>query len=534
MSEETDKPAGRKGNSPPGEHRFPVKPVVTETVSDQVARQLKELLESGELTAGERIPSERELAARFGVGRPAVREALRELKAQGLLIAGRGSRGTTVTARPGLDLGFPLGEMVGSGAERLLELMELRVAIEVQAAGLAARRATLSDLRRLASIDVNPRDSQHAESDVAYHRAISEASHNALLRRLSNDLVDLLHEHMPMILDVLYTQPGGAGAVQRQHEVVLEAIRRGDEAGARRAMRQHLDYVTTGLAQLAGSFPPVRLVIANLGGTLLAGPQHLSERTRQVVATVREAGTEVVLASSRPPRLMRRYHEELQLTTPVIACNGALLWDMMANVPLARTPLTPTLARESVAIARDFGAIPNLECDDEWFADRVTERVSENILRSGMLPPYKVGGLEEELQGDRVIAKVFIDVRDLTVEAVQALRLALQRSLAAHVGISESSAGIIDIANSEASKASMAQQLARSQGIPAEQVLALADNDADVTLLRWAGIGIAMGNASPAAKAAADGITSSNLRDGAAEALERWVLERPTGGLGRR
>jgi len=146
----------------------------------------------------------------------------------------------------------------------------------------------------------------------------------------------------------------------------------------------------------------------------------------------------------------------------------------------------------------------------------------------------KVGGLEEELQGDRMVAKVFIDVRDLTVETVQELRLALHRSLAAHVGISESSAGIIDIANSEASKASMAQQLARSQGIPAEQVLALADNDADVTLLRWAGIGIAMGNASPAAKAAADGITSSNLRDGAAEALERWVLERPTGGLRRR
>jgi len=85
-----------------------------------------------------------------------------------------------------------------------------------------------------------------------------------------------------------------------------------------------------------------------------------------------------------------------------------------------------------------------------------------------------------------------------------------------------------------ATKAAMAQQLARSLGIPAEQVLAIGDSDNDVALLRWAGIGIAMGNASPAAKEAADGVTSSNLRDGAAEAMERWVLERPATGLGRR
>lgn len=504
-----------------------LKPVVTETVSAQVARQLKELLDSGDLEPGQRLPSERELAARFGVGRPAVREALRELKAKGLLIAGRGSRGTTVAARSGLDLAFPLGELAGSGAERLVEIMELRVAIEVQAAGLAARRATLNDLRRLASIDVNPRNSNHAESDVSYHRAIADASHNALLRRLSNELVDLLHDHMPLILEVLYTQPGGSGAVQRQHDVVLDAIRRGDEAGARRAMRQHLDYVTTGLAQLAGSFPPIRMVIADLGGTLLAGARHISERTRQVVVTVREAGTDVILASARPPRLMRPYHEELQLNTPVIACNGALLWNMMTNVPLARIPLSPTLAREAVAIAREYEAVANLESDDEWFADRMTDRIAQNLQHWGMQPPDKMGGLDEALQSERIIDKVFIDVHDLTAEAVQAVRAALGRSLAAHVSVTESTAGIIDIVSAEASKAAMAQQLARSQGIPAEQVLALGDSDADVTLLRWAGIGIAMGNATPAAKASADGITSSSLRDGAAEALERWVLERP-------
>jgi hydroxymethylpyrimidine pyrophosphatase-like HAD family hydrolase len=88
--------------------------------------------------------------------------------------------------------------------------------------------------------------------------------------------------------------------------------------------------------------------------------------------------------------------------------------------------------------------------------------------------------------------------------------------------------GLIDVVSREASKAVMAGRLARSLNIPAEQALAIGDHDNDVSLLRWAGMGVAMGNATPAAKAAADGVTSSNLRDGVAEALERWVLEEAT------
>ena len=64
----------------------------------------------------------------------------------------------------------------------------------------------------------------------------------------------------------------------------------------------------------------------------------------------------------------------------------------------------------------------------------------------------------------------------------------------------------------------MAQQLARRMQVPAEQTMAIGDHDSDAALLQWAGIGVAMGNATPAAKAAADVITSSNLRDGVAEA----------------
>ena len=260
-----------------------LKPVVASTISGQVAQQLREMINSGEYKPGDRIPSERELAERLGVGRPAVREALRELKAQGLLLAGRGSQGTVVTVPAGARLAAPLTELVGSGAEHLLDLMELRSAVEIQSAGLAARRATLEDLRTLSGVLPKIDDLGAPEGDVVFHRAIAEATHNTLFRQMTRDLVDILHRHMPAILDVLYTDAGGLAAVRRQHEAVVEAIRQGDEEGAREAMRHHLDYVTRGLSHLAGSNPLIRLVVLDLDGTLLAGPRHISDRTKQVV-----------------------------------------------------------------------------------------------------------------------------------------------------------------------------------------------------------------------------------------------------------
>ena len=502
-----------------------LRPVVASTISGQVAQQLRELINSGEYKPGDRIPSERELSERLAVGRPAVREALRELKAQGLLLAGRGSQGTVVTVPAGARLAAPLTELVGSGAEHLLDLMELRSAVEIQSAGLAARRATLEDLRMLSGVLPKMGELGAPEGDVVFHRAIAEATHNALFRQMTRDLVDILHKHMPAILDVLYGESGGLAAVRRQHEAVVEAIRQGDEEGAREAMRHHLDYVTRGLSHLAGSNPLIRLVVLDLDGTLLAGPRYISERTKQVVTTVKETGVEVVLASARPPRSMRRYHLELGLTTPVIACNGALLWDMVAGIPLRRLPLEPELARELTATGRELGGIVNLDCDDDWFADSMTDVALENLERFGISPPREVGVIDAILESGRPIDKLFLDLRALELPSQVVARSAVSRSFSARARLSETVPGIMDVVSLEASKAVMARRLARSLNIPAEQVMAIGDHDNDVSLLRWAGIGVAMGNATADAKIAADAVTSSNLRDGVAEALERWVLE---------
>ncbi len=513
-----------KDDSPVRTAESRLRPVTPQTVADQVADQLRSLVASGEYKPGDRIPAERELASLLGVGRPAVREALREVKAQGLLVSGRGARGTTVAGLPSPSFGAPLAPLLGKGAERIIELMEVRSAVEIEAAGLAARRATIEDLHGLSVLLTSPGDMVTPDDDMAFHAAIAKATHNPLFERVIQEPADLLHDHMAAVFDAYYKEPGGGIALQQQHDAVRQAIRAGDERKAREAMRHHLDHVARGLAQLVGAGRVMRLVFINLDGTLLSGPRHISERTKRTIANVHEAGVEIVLMSSRPPRGIRPFHQQLGLMTPIIACDGALLWNVRAAAGLAHAAVPAELATEIVALGRDLGLVANIESDDEWFTDHLGNLEPESVLEYEISDPRGVGTVDEVLRAGEPIDKVFFDLRDmedeLAVTAIATIRSVFEGRATVH----ETAPGVIDVLSVEASKAAMAQRLSRRMQIPAEQTMAIGDDDSDVALLRWAGIGVAMGNATPSAKEAADMITSSNLRDGVAEALEQWLL----------
>lgn len=509
-----------------------LEPVQVATLSVQVAQKLRDLLAAGGLLPGDRLPSERDLAERLGVGRPAVREALRELRAHGLLVTGRGRQGTTVAERTGQPtFSLPLAASPETGTATALDLMVYRRAVECEAAALAARRADLDDLRAIARAIPEKRSRLTPEEDAAFHQSVAASCHNQFLEAAVGECNRLLHDQLQVVLAAIYGEPTGPSTIRRQHTAVYEAIKRGDEDTARRSMDAHLAHVTHLLTRLLGEQPRIRMVVSDLDGTLLSGPRHISERTRRALAEVRDAGVHVILASARPPRSMRRYHEALALTAPVIASNGALLWDLHAGIPVARVAMEPELAREITLLGRSLGTIVNLESDDEWFTDRTNERILENIRVFGVPPPDGVGVLDEMLERGEPVDKIFLDLRDLAPEEAETARATVTRAVGQRVNLAETVPGLLDIVAVGASKATMAQRLARSLGVKAEEVLALGDHDNDVSLLRWAGVGVAMGNATPAAKAAADTITSSNLRDGVAEALQRWVLDGRDGRL---
>lgn len=218
-------------------------PISLESRSRQVEQSLLNLLDSGALVTGQRLPSEIELASQFGVSRGTVREAIARLRADGL-VSTKPGRGAVVESRAPLVLrlnSLPYTK----DAESWAHLFELRQMIEIEAAGLAAKRHTAFDL---VAIEVAFADMEEAASmqshasqaDLAFHRALAAATKNLHLLAL----VDFISAKLDHLLEQAWHNSaryvGGPHHAQAEHKVLLNAIRLRDEEGARCAAKNHL------------------------------------------------------------------------------------------------------------------------------------------------------------------------------------------------------------------------------------------------------------------------------------------------------
>ncbi len=210
---------------------------------EEVVGQLRQLIDEGRLKAGDRLPSERELAETFRVSRPSVREAIKTLEQEGLVITRPGS-GTFIAAVDVEAIIQPLASLLSRGKDALIDLFEMRRLVEPGIAALAAERATPADIQRLKEIlqaqeRQIERGTSAVESDAAFHFAIGQATHNAALQRLVSAIVDILE---PVREKSLQTR-GRAHKSLASHREILVAIERHDPELARQAMQQHIEAV---------------------------------------------------------------------------------------------------------------------------------------------------------------------------------------------------------------------------------------------------------------------------------------------------
>jgi DNA-binding FadR family transcriptional regulator len=215
---------------------------------EQVARRLRTLIVDGRLRTGARLPTEASLASELGVSRATVREALRILAAEGLLVATRGARGGTYVTRPSLDFASRLLQTnVALLAElddiTLEELLEARELIEIPAARLAARRRGDEDLDRLAAAipdDAGPRsaDARWA-ANAGFHASLVDAAGNALLAVSALPVFTVLQTGLARAsLSTAFDR-----RIDADHRAIADAIARRDEDGAGEAMASHLAYL---------------------------------------------------------------------------------------------------------------------------------------------------------------------------------------------------------------------------------------------------------------------------------------------------
>jgi GntR family transcriptional regulator, transcriptional repressor for pyruvate dehydrogenase complex len=211
-----------------------------EPVSAEIARKLLDYLLSGVLLPGERLPSERELSRTFGVGRSAVRDALKPLTLLGIIEVRQGDgtylRATESELLPkAVEWGLLLGE------RRAVDLVEARRHIEVALATLAAQRRSeedLRDMRRLLrQMQDAGSDDEFIEADMAFHLRLAEAAGNSVLAGILTNIRSLIQV---WITRVTYAADSVAPSYQ-EHVPIMEAVETGDPAAAAAAMGAHLD-----------------------------------------------------------------------------------------------------------------------------------------------------------------------------------------------------------------------------------------------------------------------------------------------------
>jgi GntR family transcriptional regulator, transcriptional repressor for pyruvate dehydrogenase complex len=215
---------------------------------DLAVSQLREQVLSGQWPVGGRLPAETELAQRLEVGRSTVREAIRALVHAGLLETRQGSGTYVRSVTPGADWEPRLRRAA------VLEAYEVREALEVQAARLAASRRTEADIEvmraRLAERErARGSDASFVEADLAFHRSVVAAAHNPLLAEMFDSFVAVLREALLVIRSDADVQSAVADAA---HARLAAAIEAGDAAAAEQATHEQLDTTAANLRSLIG------------------------------------------------------------------------------------------------------------------------------------------------------------------------------------------------------------------------------------------------------------------------------------------
>ncbi|PKR79352.1 Cof-type HAD-IIB family hydrolase [Halalkalibacillus sediminis] len=264
------------------------------------------------------------------------------------------------------------------------------------------------------------------------------------------------------------------------------------------------------------------LIALDLDGTLLNDKKIVTQRTVQTLNAAREAGHVVMIATGRPFRVSKQYYSQLKLDTPIVNMNGALVhhprnqsWDPI------HSPLPRNVAHDIFETCYNVG-VQNImaEIRDEVFLDQNDEHSLTDFFLEGLDKPATIGRLKDTL--DRDPSSILIHPFD---DRVGQIRDTLDQQHSSIVEHRKWGAPfhVIEIVRSGLHKAIGVQKIAEEYGIPQDRVIAFGDEDNDLEMIEFAGVGVAMNNGIDELKTLANETTLTNHEDGVAHFIEQYL-----------
>jgi Cof subfamily protein (haloacid dehalogenase superfamily) len=262
-----------------------------------------------------------------------------------------------------------------------------------------------------------------------------------------------------------------------------------------------------------------RMLASDLDGTLLGSDDEPSPRTLAALRAAEEAGWIVVLATGRPARFVDPAVASLGVHGIAVCNNGATVYDPVERRIVREVELTRAIALEVVDRLR--GVEPDLIFAADWGLELAAEQAWIDTTPWPVPADTLIGPPEEFITGP--IAKLLANHPTIPSDELAHRTRGLLHDLIEVT--SSTGSGVIEMTARGVSKGSALARVAADLGIGPEAVVAFGDMPNDTEMLRWAGLGVAMGNAHPAVKAAADEVTATNDEDGVALVVERLLAD---------
>jgi Cof subfamily protein (haloacid dehalogenase superfamily) len=264
---------------------------------------------------------------------------------------------------------------------------------------------------------------------------------------------------------------------------------------------------------------PIRMVIADVDGTLVTQEKVLTKRAVEAVLRLHDAGIQFSVTSGRPPRGMAMLIDPLKLTQPLAAFNGGVLIKPDLKTVVDQKFLPAGVPEKVIEAIENHGLDVWLYTDIEWF---VRDPNAPHVAREQWtvkFPPTVVKTFAGLLGR---VAKI-VGVSD-DLERVAKCEKDVQQAGGTHISAARSQPYYLDVTHPQANKGEVVLSISRLLNIPAAEIATLGDMPNDVLMFKKSGVSIAMGNASPEVQAAATYVTSTNEDEGFAKAIEKFVL----------
>lgn len=263
----------------------------------------------------------------------------------------------------------------------------------------------------------------------------------------------------------------------------------------------------------------IRLLLADVDGTLVTDDKVLTEAAREAVGDLRCAGVDFAITSSRPPRGMEMLFKPLAVEGITAGLNGGLYVNPDLSL-IQSYPLDPATARRAVDAIISEGLDVWVYTEAEWL---IRDHNAPHVAREAWILKFDAKVVGSFTDSYLTQAVKIVGVSD-DFALVAASEIAVQKALGERASVARSQTYYLDVTDPRANKGAVVATLSRLQNISPEQIATIGDMSNDVPMFRKSGLSIAMGNASDEVKAEANAVTDSNEDEGFAKAVRKFVL----------